>query len=136
MLAKYDFGTATVPPIASSDTDLNSVASTFTSSASFASGLTPITNVGNPAPSIKIAAGSTPNIQTTTDYFSFTLTPVAIPVNLSRLGFDWAVDGVTGNYAFDAVIGTTTYLIGSINPRTNTSFSNFSFLLNQPQFQT
>ena len=67
--------------MASSDSDLNSVASAFTAGLGYAGVTIPDTTRGNVAPDITVPAGTSPGTQALAlsgnDYFTFTLTPVS-----------------------------------------------------------
>lgn len=140
VVAKYDFGTPTVPSLTSSDSDLNSVASPFTAGAGFASALTPDTTRGNPAPDITVPAGTSPSSAaaaiTGNDYFSFTLTPVTA-VSLTNLTFDTAVSGnVTASYFVQASVGAGGFSnVGSTVSTGSSTFSTQTISLSAPQFQ-
>jgi PEP-CTERM motif len=140
ILAKYDFGTTTVPSLASSDSDLNSVAGVFSAGTGYTSVTIPDTGHGNPAPDITVGAGTTPGDAPSAisgnDYFTFTLTPVSA-VNLTTLTFDTAVTGtVTGSYFLQAAVGAGSFSnVGSTVNYSNSSFATQSISLSASQFQ-
>jgi hypothetical protein len=141
VVARYDFGTASVPSVSSSDSDLNSAASAFSAGAGYATVITPDTTRGNPAPDLTIPAATMADSQALAlsgnDYFTFNLTPVSA-VNLSTLKFDIAVEGsVTASYFLQAAVGAGSFAnVGSTVSTSSTTWSTQTISLSAAQFQS
>lgn len=92
VLAKYDF-TGSVRT--SSDTDLNSTASSFSDGAGWVSTINTNAAEGNPAPALSVTSSLTSSIQahalSGNDYYEFTITPATgFELNLTSLTFDYS----------------------------------------------
>jgi hypothetical protein len=143
-LAKYEFTSSTR---ATTDTDLNSTATTLDNGAGIsATDSTYHTTVGNPAPSLRTKSSTTTTTEslavTGDDYYEFTLTPVTgFEVDLTTLTFDYNKTGSnahTANFFVRSSIDSFASTIGSIatvSGTTTTTFSNASLSLSAAQYQ-
>ena len=140
-LARYSF---TAGSRASSDTDLNSIASTFNDGPGLIG--TVDNGVGNPAPSLRAGASDTTSSQAgalaANDYFFFTIAPGSSffaggEIDLTSLTFDRAnTGGFTSTFfvrssvdAFATNLGGTSYTTSS------TTFTSATITLTDPSFQ-
>lgn len=153
VLADYEFGTVATPSYASTDLDLNSVATDFAPASGLGSsgnwpnttnGIT--TATGNPAPEFaqKPITGSSSGTGTpesayaTNAYWSFTLTPDSgFEANLTSLSFDLHINnsGRPISYYLASSVGGFSNPVGSV-VTAQTSSSHPSFDLSGTPFQS